>query len=90
MGHEFSGMDIGQIRALAVRMRSEASTIDAAIQRLTGRLTGVEWRGPDRERFIDEWQSRHVAALRRVVDGLESAAAQATEYANRQEWASRA
>lgn len=90
MRDTFSGMDIGQVRALAARLRTEASDIEATIQRLTGRLTSVDWKGRDRERFVDEWQSRHVAALRRVVSGLEQAADHASEYANLQEWASEA
>lgn len=90
MSHDFSGMDVAQIRNLAARMRAEAADIEATVQRLTARLGSVAWRGPDRERFMSEWEGRHAAALRRVVDGLTQAAEQANEYANRQEWASRA
>lgn len=89
MGEQFSGMDVAQIRSMAARMRSEAGEIDASIQRLTTSLQAAPWRGADRERFLDEWQSRHMAALRRVADGLQEAAERANEYASRQEWASR-
>lgn len=89
MSNQFTGMDIAQVRALAARMRDEAADIEATIQRLTARLGAAEWRGPDRERFMGEWQQRHATALRRVADGLQRASAEATEYAKRQEWASR-
>ncbi|MCU1498140.1 MAG: hypothetical protein JWM47_2093 [Acidimicrobiales bacterium] len=90
MSHQFSGMDVAQIRSLAGRMRTEAGEIEGLIHSLTGRLSGVAWKGQDRERFISEWQLRHVVALRRVADGLQNASAQADQHADQQEWASRA
>ena len=88
--NSYSGMDISQVRSLARQMQTEAAEIEALLQRLTAQLEGAPWRGTDRDRFLDEWRSRHLGALRRVADGLERAAEQANEHARRQEWASRA
>lgn len=87
---QLTGMDIGQIRALADQMRREAAGIEQMLTTLTSELEGVPWRGQDRQMFLDEWRVRHVASLRRVVESLESAACQASEHARQQEWASKA
>lgn len=84
-----TGMDIAQVRTLAREMTQEAAEIQSMLQSLTAQLTAVPWSGLDRERFLDEWRLRHVAKLRQVEQSLRDAAAQATEYARRQENASR-
>ncbi len=85
-----TGMDIAQVRDLARRMQTEADQIDQLVQRVSGQLEQVEWVGPDRDAFLQEWHAGHAGRLRKVVDGLHDASTQANEYANRQEWASRA
>jgi uncharacterized protein YukE len=85
-----SGMDIAQVRAAARELAQEASDIQAMLQSLTGQLEAAPWSGNDRQRFVDEWRHRHVAALRRVEQSLRDASSNAMEYARRQEAASRA
>lgn len=85
-----SGMDIAQVRELARRMDSEAGQISDLVNRVSTQLEGAEWVGRDREVFLEQWRAGHAGKLRRVVDGLHEASRQANEYANRQEWASRA
>lgn len=85
-----TGMDIAQIRALARQMRDEGSAVETAVRTLTTRITALHWSGADRERFVREWQSHHAAASLRVVEGLRAASAQAAQYADRQDAASRA
>lgn len=80
-----TGMDIGQIRSLSRQLRVEADEIESLLGAMTGHLEAIPWRGDDRERFLGEWRNRHVAALRRVVGSLESAASECNEYARRQE-----
>lgn len=87
-GNDFQGMDAAQIRALANEMNDEAGEIEVMITTLTARLEAAPWRGLDQQRFLDEWRTRHVAALRRVATGLQRAARQANEHARMQEWAS--
>lgn len=84
------GMDIAQIRNLARQMEVEADAIRDEVHQLTSRLEAAPWRGNDREKFLQEWQGRHVKALMKVAAGLDQAARQATEHARQQEAASRA
>ncbi len=83
-----TGMDIAQVRALARSLAAEADDIWAEVMRLTARLRDVNWVGPDRDRFVGEWEG-HVAGLRRGADGLHDASERARRYADMQEWASR-
>lgn len=85
----FTGMDIAQVRSLARQMSDEAIEIRRLLQALTHELEGAPWDGVDRQRFVSEWNSRHAKALDRVERSLRDAAAQANEYARRQEAASR-
>ena len=84
-----SGMDIGQVRSLARQMHQDAADMEREIGTLTSQIDSALWSGQDRERFTSQWRHQHVAALRRVVSGLENASRQAYEYARRQEEASR-
>ena len=83
-----TGMDIAQVRALARQLDVEADDICREVTTMTARLRDVDWVGPDRDRFVGEWES-HVAGLRRVADGLRDASGRAHRYADMQEWASR-
>ncbi len=91
MGRDaLTGMDIAHVRGLARKMQQEGDEIERLLQRVTAELRNTDWRGPDRDEFVQRWESGHAGHLRRVVDGLRSASREANEYANRQEWASRA
>lgn len=85
-----SGMDIVQVRTLARQMRVDAREIEVLADRMTALIEGLPWKGGDRDRFMNEWRSRHASALRRAAGGLADASRQAHDHANRQEQASRA
>jgi uncharacterized protein YukE len=87
--NQLSGMDIGQVRNLSRQLDRESNEIRNTLAQLSSQLESAPWKGRDRERFVGEWKSRHVAALQRVADGLASASRHAAEHANRQEAASR-
>ena len=84
----FEGMDIGAVRSLAQQMRAKADEIQQIAGQLTSALTGVQWVGPDRERFVNDWQGQHVTALNRVCEELRNAAQLADQNATQQELAS--
>jgi uncharacterized protein YukE len=88
MAGQFTGMDIDAVKQLSQLMKTKAEEIRSISQSLTGQLQNTQWVGPDRERFTSDWQSTHVAALTRVVQGLEEAATAATNNATQQEQAS--
>ena len=84
----FTGMDISAIRALASQMTNSASEIQNLLQQMTSQLQSASWVGPDRERFVGDWQSTHVPALNNVVTALGQAAQLAGQNAQQQETAS--
>jgi hypothetical protein len=82
------GMDIAQIQALASRMRAQAGRLRAMANEVTGALEAAPWRGPDRERLLDEWRNSRRSALLGMADGLEAAADAAVRSARAQAAAS--
>ncbi len=81
----FTGMDIPAVRTLATTMNRDADQVHQLMTQLTHQLQSTPWHGPDRERFLSEWQSTHVARLTSVVNALHEAAQRATANANEQE-----
>ncbi len=88
MPGQFTGMDIAAVRQLAQQMKTKADEIRSLSQQLTGQLQNTQWVGPDRDRFTNDWQSQHMAALSRVAEGLDAASQAAIQNANQQEQAS--
>jgi len=86
----FTGMDIAQVRQLSQQMNTKADEIRNIMQQLTSALNSAQWVGPDRERFVGEWQSQHCAALNNVIQGLQAASQTANKNAQEQEAASNA
>lgn len=84
-----SGMDIGQIRSLVRVMVRGCVDLRGMIRDLTVDVERAPWRGPDRDRFVEQWNGHHVVRLNRVAEGLEDAAGEAERHASRQEEASR-
>jgi uncharacterized protein YukE len=84
----FTGMDIPAVRALATQMTHSAGEIQQLANQLTSQLQGTSWVGPDRERFVGDWQSTHVVQLNQVVNALHDAATRANQNAQEQESAS--
>ncbi|GAB3075930.1 hypothetical protein [Nocardioides zeae] len=81
----FHGMDTEQVAALGTRMTAVAERIRTLEATLTSRLQQAAWQGPDRERFVQEWDGAYVASLRTAATALEQAAAVATENVRAQE-----
>jgi uncharacterized protein YukE len=83
-------MDIAGVRQMAQQLNQKADEIQNIMNQLTQVLNGTQWVGPDRERFLQDWQSQHCAALQRVISGLQDASQRATQNAAQQEQASNA
>ncbi len=84
-----TGMDIAQIRSLASQMRSRAESFRSMAGDVTARLEAVEWRGPDRDRLLDEWRAGRRGALLALAAALDAAANAASRSAQAQAEASR-
>lgn len=87
---QFTGMDIAEVRTLAQLLTTKADEISQVSQQLTAKLQNTPWVGPDRERFVSDWQSNHQQALQRVVESIKEAAQRAQANAQEQEQVSSA
>ena len=85
---QFTGMDIAGVRQLSQQMNAKADEIQSIGQQLTSALQSAQWVGPDRERFLSDWQGQHMQALSRVVEALRDASMRANRNADEQEQAS--
>ena len=82
------GMDIAGVRQLSKLMLTKADEIDNAAKQITKQLNSVKWVGNDAQRFRNDWNGRHTAALRNVCDALRTAGKQVAKDADEQEKAS--
>jgi uncharacterized protein YukE len=80
----FLGLDPEAVNTLAVNLHQSADTIQQIMTSLTQQLNGAQWTGPDRDRFVNEWQSQHVAQLHSVINGLQQASTAASRNARDQ------
>lgn len=79
------GMDIEQVRQLANQLGQKAEQIDHIVQEVTSRLGGTDWKGPDAERFRNDWQGTLSSQLRKVAQTLRDTQTRATQNAAQQE-----
>lgn len=86
--NRMSGMNSQEVRELARQLDASAEETRRLARQLTTQLEAAQWKGPDRERFLGEWQSLHLANILRVADGLSQASRRASVNADEQESAS--
>ncbi|MDJ0321027.1 hypothetical protein [Pseudarthrobacter sp. PS3-L1] len=82
------GADIQQLKDLGQRLVTGAQAIEDQKSQLTKALAGTDWKGPDADRFRNEWSGQHTAALNKVAAALKDAGQQAKKNAQQQETAS--
>ena len=82
------GADVAQLKTLGTKLQAGSQEIANQKSLLTKVLAGTDWKGPDAEKFRNEWNGEHVAALTRVSQALQQAGQQATRNAADQESAS--
>lgn len=67
------GMNVDEVRRMVTELREAAQEISRIQQDLTAGLDGVDWTGPDADRFRGQWNGEMVPALQQIqsaVDGL--------------------
>jgi hypothetical protein len=84
----FEGMDVDQVKQLSVNLDQASQNILHLAQQLTTALDSANWKGPDREAFVSNWHSAHLAALNNVGHSTQEAATAARRNAQEQEAAS--
>lgn len=84
-----TGSDITALRALATQFESCAERLNTLQRLLTYQLNGpMSWRGPDAERFRQEWNGREVPRISATASALSTAADALRRNADEQEQAS--
>ena len=81
----YLGLDPAAVRQLAHQLNNAASEIQTLSGQLTAQLQGAPWTGPDRENFVNEWNSTHMNQLHMVVQALQNASTTANRNAMEQE-----
>ncbi|WP_106507195.1 WXG100 family type VII secretion target [Brachybacterium timonense] len=79
------GMNIEEVRRMAGQLRDAADEILRIEQELTSGLEGVDWTGPDADRFRDQWAGEMVPALLQVKDAVNELGESADRNAGQQE-----
>lgn len=84
----FFGADVEQLQLLGRELTQQAEELDSITSRLTSRITSVDWRGPDAQRFMSDWHDRLAVSLRSTAGALRDVSSRALESARQQEDAS--
>ncbi|WAJ32779.1 hypothetical protein OUO20_17050 [Arthrobacter sp. FX8] len=82
------GADVEQLRQLGSKLLAGASEIETQKSTLTKVLSGTDWKGPDADKFRQEWSGTHTTMLTKVAEALKEAGAQAKRNAEQQSQAS--
>ncbi len=81
------GMNVEQVRQLARYLEQQAQKLEREIKAITSKVKGVDWQGPDREKFLADWD-QHTTQLANTCNMLRDAARTMRIQADEQEQAS--
>lgn len=73
---------------MAVQLREAADEITRIQQELTDGLEGVDWTGPDADRFRGQWSGEMIPALHQIMGAVNDLGDSAERNAAEQETAS--
>ncbi|MGO1353863.1 WXG100 family type VII secretion target [Brachybacterium tyrofermentans] len=82
------GMDVDEVRRMSGQLREAAAEITKIEQELTSGLEGVDWTGPDADRFRGQWSSEMVPAMQRIMTSVHELGDTADRNAAEQDGAS--
>lgn len=78
------GADVEQLEQLARKFDAESQSIKQAISTVANQMGNTWWQGPDANKFRQEWESTHRAALSRIAESLQQVARQVKQQASEQ------
>lgn len=82
------GGDVAALFSFGAQLLERRRNIEDAAKKLGCLVEQANWVGPDREKFVSEWQSQHAPALMGVCDDLSEANQRVTVAAQKQQDAS--
>lgn len=80
----YKGADVQGLRDLSSAMISSKADVERALAAAKTDLANLPWHGPDRDRYVADW-NQHESLLRQICVGLERAAQDAVKHAQAQE-----
>ena len=80
----FVGMDTEQVKSISKQVDQEASKLQSDIAAIGSKVTGAQWKGPDREKFVADW-GQQKAQVTRVCEMLRQTAKTMTLNAQQQD-----
>lgn len=83
------GMQIEAVRHFARTLDDRAEEVESVAAKTSSRINSINWRGNDRDRFVNEWREVHEPKLRWAAAEMRSAAKAARRSAADQERISR-
>lgn len=82
------GMNVEEVRRMAGQLREAAEEITRIEQELTSGLEGIDWTGPDADRFRGQWSGEMIPALQQIMGAVNELGDSADRNAAEQETAS--
>src|SRR5699024_12253812 len=79
------GMNVEEVRRLAGQLREAAEELTRIEQQLTSGLEGVDWTGPDADRFRGQWSGEMIPALHQIMSAVNDLGDSAERNAAEQE-----
>lgn len=64
------GMNVEEVRRMSMQLREAAEEITRIEQELTSGLEGVDWTGPDADRFRGQWSGEMIPALQQIMNAV--------------------
>jgi len=75
-GNSFFGMDIEAVKGVTTSLESQAGQIESILKTLASALGATPWKGPDHDRFVDEWTNQYAPALTKAAKDIRDATGQ--------------
>lgn len=82
------GGDAPALFNFANQLRRRRQAIQDTVVKLGVLVESVNWVGPDRDRFVQEWRSQHAPQMQQICTDLDGKADEIARHARRQAEAS--
>ena len=64
------GNDPEQLDQLSKKFEQEAQQIQQATQQISSQVNSTWWKGPDADRFKNEWEGTYASQLKKIAEAL--------------------
>lgn len=80
----FVGMDTEQVKSVSKQVEQEATKLQSDIAAIGNKITGAQWKGPDREKFVADW-GHQKSQVTKVCEMLRQTAKTMSQNAQQQD-----